>query len=201
MVEAVAAAPPRCRLAEVRRAVMLAGELGAVARAGAHARARPGSQRFAVELFRPLQPMLAQPAEDVAEALAGSAPPAFEWKLDGARVQVHKDGRRGARLHAQPQRRHRRASRSWSRPCARLAGARADPRRRGDRPAPRRLAAPVPGHHAPLRPQARCRRACARSCRCAVLLRLPATATATSLIDRPAGERFAALARALPRAR
>jgi DNA ligase-1 len=37
--------------------------------------------------------MLAQPAEDVTRALAIHRRAAFEWKLDGARIQVHKSGR------------------------------------------------------------------------------------------------------------
>src|SRR5439155_17580658 len=54
--------------------------------------------RFRVELFRPLQPMLAQAADDVKDALArlgpgeGEGGAAFEYKLDGARIQVHKAG-------------------------------------------------------------------------------------------------------------
>jgi len=36
--------------------------------------------------------MLAQPAADVASALEALGTAAFEWKLDGARVQVHKSG-------------------------------------------------------------------------------------------------------------
>ncbi len=91
MVEAVAAAAD-VAAADVRRAAMLAGSLRAVARAlfadGAAALAQ-----YTVALLRPVQPMLAQPADDVADALArlgGTA--AFEWKIDGARVQVHKCG-------------------------------------------------------------------------------------------------------------
>jgi DNA ligase-1 len=76
---------------EVRRALMLAGELPAVARA-ALVEGRPGLARFSLQLFRPLAPMLAQPAEDVADALSRLGQAAFELKLDGARVQVHKDG-------------------------------------------------------------------------------------------------------------
>src|SRR5207249_9541333 len=59
-----------------------------------------GLARFRVELFRPLQPMLAQAADDVRDALArlgegggeGEGGAAFEYKLDGARIQVHKAG-------------------------------------------------------------------------------------------------------------
>src|SRR3989442_13054634 len=36
--------------------------------------------------------MLAQPAEDVADALERLGTAAFEWKLDGARVQAHESG-------------------------------------------------------------------------------------------------------------
>ncbi|HEY4596275.1 MAG TPA: ATP-dependent DNA ligase, partial [Thermoanaerobaculia bacterium] len=53
---------------EVRRALMLAGELTEVARA-VLTEGRPGLARFGLQLFRPLQPMLAQPAGDVSEAL------------------------------------------------------------------------------------------------------------------------------------
>ncbi|HEU5059712.1 MAG TPA: ATP-dependent DNA ligase, partial [Kofleriaceae bacterium] len=51
-----------------------------------------GLGEFKVELFRPLLPMLAQPAEDVADAVARLGEAAFEFKLDGARVQLHKRG-------------------------------------------------------------------------------------------------------------
>jgi len=90
MVEAVAkaAGPPA---ADVRRAAMLAGDLGVVAEAALREGAA-GLARFAVQLFRPVQPMLAQPAEDAEDALARLGEAAFEWKLDGARVQVHKRG-------------------------------------------------------------------------------------------------------------
>ncbi len=89
MAEAVARAsglPPD----EVRRAVMMAGDIGTVARAALEG--RTGLARFAVQLFRPVRPMLAQPAEDVAEALGTLGRAAFEYKLDGARIQVHKAG-------------------------------------------------------------------------------------------------------------
>jgi len=76
---------------EVRRALMLAGELPAVARA-ALTEGRAGLGRFHLQLFRPLQPMLAQPAADISEALERLGEAALELKLDGARVQVHKAG-------------------------------------------------------------------------------------------------------------
>jgi DNA ligase-1 len=55
----------------------------------------PALARFALQLFQPVQPMLADTAPDVATALAWLGEAAgFEYKLDGARVQVHKDGDR-----------------------------------------------------------------------------------------------------------
>jgi len=76
---------------EVRRAAMLAGSLPAVA-AAALSEGRAALERFRLRLFSPVQPMLAQTAEDVGEALRALGRAALEWKLDGARVQVHRDG-------------------------------------------------------------------------------------------------------------
>ena len=81
--------------ADVRKAAMLAGSLATVAAAMAEAgpeNPKAGLARFQLELFRPLQPMLADTAEDVDDALGRLGEAAFEYKLDGARVQVHKDG-------------------------------------------------------------------------------------------------------------
>jgi DNA ligase-1 len=75
--------------AEVRRALLLAGDLQAVAKA-VLGEGQAGLARFRLELLRPLQPMLAQPAEDLDAALARLGDAALEWKLDGARVQVHR---------------------------------------------------------------------------------------------------------------
>jgi DNA ligase-1 len=77
-------------VARVRRAVMMAGGLREVAEAALR-EGEPGLQRFAVQLFRPVQPMLADTAEGVADACARLEAAAFEYKLDGARIQVHKD--------------------------------------------------------------------------------------------------------------
>jgi len=78
--------------ADVRRAAMLAGDLGRVARA-AIAGDGEGLAEFRLTLLRPVQPMLAQSAGDVAEALArAGGEAAIEWKLDGARLQVHRQG-------------------------------------------------------------------------------------------------------------
>jgi DNA ligase 1 len=74
---------------EVRRAVMLAGDLPRVAHA-ALTQGTVGLAAFAVQLFRPVLPMLAGTAESETEALAELGEAALEWKLDGARVQIHK---------------------------------------------------------------------------------------------------------------
>ena len=77
--------------AAVRRAAMLAGDLGAVARRAAD-QGESGLAGFMLQIFRPLQPMLAQPGEDLQAAMARLGEAALEWKLDGARVQVHREG-------------------------------------------------------------------------------------------------------------
>jgi DNA ligase-1 len=90
LVEAVARAAglPADR---VRRATMLAGALPPVARA-ALVEGDEGLSRVTLRLFQPLQPMLAESAVDIDEALDGLEEVALEYKLDGARVQVHKEG-------------------------------------------------------------------------------------------------------------
>jgi DNA ligase-1 len=88
MLEAVASAAGRPP-AEIRRAATFAGGIAQVARAALQG---GGLEQFSVRLMQPVLPMLAQPAEDVASALAGLGTALFEWKLDGARIQVHKAG-------------------------------------------------------------------------------------------------------------
>jgi DNA ligase-1 len=78
-------------LAAVRRALMLRGELGAVAEA-ALGEGETALAAFRLEIGRPIAPMLAQTAPDVEAALAKTGPAAVEWKLDGARIQVHRSG-------------------------------------------------------------------------------------------------------------
>lgn len=91
VVEAVALATDLAPAA-VRSAYMLAGDLGVITEA-ALADGAAGLARFGLVLFRPVLPMLAQTADTAAEALALLAgPAALELKLDGFRVQVHKDG-------------------------------------------------------------------------------------------------------------
>jgi DNA ligase-1 len=77
--------------AELRAAAMRGGSLRAVAGA-ALAGGSAALAQFRLALMTPLQPMLAQTADDVADALARLGRAAFEWKLDGARVQLHRDG-------------------------------------------------------------------------------------------------------------
>jgi DNA ligase-1 len=77
--------------AAVRRALMLSGDPGSVARA-ALADGAPGLAAFALELFRPVQPMLAETVESASDAMARLGRAAIEYKIDGARVQVHRDG-------------------------------------------------------------------------------------------------------------
>ena len=77
----------------VRRAAMLEGDLVAVAsRALADGSAALGLARLA--LFTPVQPMLARTATTAGAAVTAVGTAIVEWKLDGARVQVHKDGDR-----------------------------------------------------------------------------------------------------------
>jgi ATP-dependent DNA ligase I len=78
-------------LTEVRRAAMLAGDLGAVAAAAIEG-GSPALAGFRLSLLTPLQPMLAQSAEDLPAAFERIRPAAVEWKLDGARIQVHRLG-------------------------------------------------------------------------------------------------------------
>ena len=78
-------------LATVRRARQLSGDLATVA-AAARAGGADALSSFGVRLFRPVQPMLAGSAEDAADALGRLGAAALDWKLDGARVQVHRDG-------------------------------------------------------------------------------------------------------------
>ncbi|AWT41735.1 MULTISPECIES: ATP-dependent DNA ligase [Streptomyces] len=77
--------------AQVRRAVMLAGSLQTVAQA--LLADGPGAlERFRLTVGRPVLPMLAHTASSVAEAVEKLGACAVEEKLDGIRVQVHRDG-------------------------------------------------------------------------------------------------------------
>ena len=133
---------------EVRRAAMLAGDLGTVAAAASEARAAALTQ-FRLSPMTPVQPMLAQSATDLPAAFDRIDPAAVEWKLDGARIQVHRLGDE-VRVHAEPGRGDR--SRSGDRRVdtrRAIGGGRA--RLGGDRPAPRRAPASVRRHDEPVR--------------------------------------------------
>ncbi|MGI8576216.1 MAG: ATP-dependent DNA ligase [Egibacteraceae bacterium] len=77
----------------VRRALMLEADLGEVARAALEG-GSDALRAFTLELFRPVRPMLAQTSGAVADAVDGEV--RVEWKLDGARVQVHRRDERVA---------------------------------------------------------------------------------------------------------
>lgn len=94
VLEAIAAAAER-PAAEIRRAMIGAGDVAALAEA-ALADARDGGARLAdlgIRVGTPVPPMLAESADTLRDAyfaLGGRL--ALEWKLDGARLQIHKDG-------------------------------------------------------------------------------------------------------------
>ncbi len=82
---------------EVRRAHLLGGSLPAVAEAALAAGGEPGAGSAALRAFRlrvgrPLRPMLAASAPTVAAAFDRVSPAAVEWKIDGIRIQVHRQG-------------------------------------------------------------------------------------------------------------
>ncbi len=77
---------------DVQHASMVLGDIGTVA-AIAKAEGRKGLLKIGFKVFRPVKLMLAQMAGDIAEALREhGGKTAFEYKLDGARVQIHKQG-------------------------------------------------------------------------------------------------------------
>jgi DNA ligase-1 len=87
-----AGAPP----ALVRRAALVTGDLTAVA-ALALGRGAEALAQAQPRVFVPLLPMLAEIAIDPAEALAAhGGTSAMEYKYDGARIQLHRDGDRVA---------------------------------------------------------------------------------------------------------
>lgn len=89
LADAVARAS-KVPVAQLRRAAMLAGDLTTVAYQALVA-GEAGLASFALQPFHPVQPMLADSATDVVEALRAFGTASLEYKLDGARVQVHKD--------------------------------------------------------------------------------------------------------------
>jgi ATP-dependent DNA ligase I len=93
MVEAVASAAG-VPTEEVRRAYLLGGSLPAVA-AAALASSDPAAaiaalRSVSLQVGRPLRPMLAASAPSMAAAFERLSPAAAEWKIDGIRIQVHR---------------------------------------------------------------------------------------------------------------
>jgi len=74
----------------VRRAHMLHGDIGDVARL-AMIKGAPALERISLRLFVPVKPMLAEMADDAEQVLAEHKDgTAFEYKFDGARIQIHR---------------------------------------------------------------------------------------------------------------
>src|SRR3989442_1323305 len=102
---AVAATPKRgekiARLAELVRRLgpeegppgvaVPSGDLAAAARI-ALAQGEPGLAAVTLEVGRPVLPMLASTSADPESALAATGAASVEWKIDGARIQVHRAG-------------------------------------------------------------------------------------------------------------
>ncbi len=183
-------------LAAVRRAAMLAGST--VAAAGAAFEGEEALAAIGLEVGRPIMPMLASSAPDVAAAMAGLSPDgetevAIDAKLDGIRIQVHRDGDDVLVV-----------TRSLDDITGRLpevveVGALAArralrARRRGARPVRGRSADGVPGHREPHRAGHRQRRARAVTPHFFDLLHVDGR----DLLDSPGHERLAALDALVP---
>jgi len=77
-------------LGTIQEATMFTGDIGEVA-AICKREGGEGVAKLGFKVFRPIKPMLAQTAEDPEEALKEhGGKTAFEYKLDGARIQIHK---------------------------------------------------------------------------------------------------------------
>ncbi len=77
--------------AAVRRALMLNGDLGRTA-ALALGDGRAALAGVGLEVLRAIKPMLAASEEEVGSAVELFGEASVEWKLDGARIQVHRAG-------------------------------------------------------------------------------------------------------------
>src|SRR5699024_5189259 len=95
LVQEAVAAAAQVPVAQVRRATMLAGATAPVA-AAARAGRTPALEAFHLEVCRPVSPMLASSAPDLATAWTKVSSAveqvAVEVKLDGIRIQAHKNG-------------------------------------------------------------------------------------------------------------
>jgi DNA ligase-1 len=77
--------------ASLRRAAMLAGSLTAAAEAAMNG-GEPALAAFGLRLFQAVEPMLATPADSPLDAVGRFQDAVAEFKMDGARIQVHKGG-------------------------------------------------------------------------------------------------------------
>jgi DNA ligase-1 len=75
----------------IQQGVMFSGNIGEVARVALED-GLEGLSRFQPRLFHPIAPMLANAAEGEGKALARWGQVACEFKIDGARIQIHKNG-------------------------------------------------------------------------------------------------------------
>jgi DNA ligase-1 len=76
-------------LAQVRRAALLLGDIAEVARLGL-TKGKKSLEKISLQIMRPIQPMLAELAEDFDEVFKEHGKQtALEYKYDGARVQIH----------------------------------------------------------------------------------------------------------------
>ncbi|MHA2222046.1 MAG: ATP-dependent DNA ligase, partial [Candidatus Thorarchaeota archaeon] len=75
----------------VRRAWSFSGNLGEIARLASEGGSK-SLDSLRVEVMRAVKPMLASPAESVEVVFSSNLDYSFEMKLDGARVQIHKNG-------------------------------------------------------------------------------------------------------------
>lgn len=90
LLDAIARAADR-PAAVVRRAAMLSGDLGETARI-ALTEAPGDLEAVGLQVGRPVLPMLASTATTASAALEVTGEASVEYKLDGARIQVHRHG-------------------------------------------------------------------------------------------------------------
>jgi DNA ligase-1 len=91
MIEALARAAD-VPVEKMRTAVMLSGDLPLAARAALE-HGSSGLAQFKIRILHPFQPMLAQSAGTISEAMHSIAIAALEYKMDGIRIQAHKSGK------------------------------------------------------------------------------------------------------------
>jgi DNA ligase 1 len=76
---------------KIRSAHMLLGDVGGLAKLALE-EGEDGLGGVGIRVFTPIRPMLAEMCTGVEEALSVMGEAAFEYKLDGARIQIHRDG-------------------------------------------------------------------------------------------------------------